>query len=300
MYSELAAILAASMPHEDDAVKLADVLYERCYTHSILDPWPPAESASDEDLTAVLMAANRSRPTWDEGWRVDQLLDHGRILARKNGAARSFLPGEYLTHRGLGAGPKAEKPVSIFLPAGSVEMQPDFYYAFGETAGEFEESERTLRFYWNVSGEGAPHLMEVLTRELNRFQIAFHFKCGNRAAHYSRRDAAVLYVHARSYSIVALLMEQAYEHVETWLRPETPLFVRPLAPGLGFAECPGESFGKQRCRILAEAMSATRGVAVDERMLAVRGQFERRGLSMEKPWLNAGSLDAYEFPLTVA
>jgi len=186
------------------------------------------------------------------------------------------------------------------LPAGSLEMQSDFYYAFGETASEFEESERTLRFYWNVSAEGAPHLMEELTHELNRFQIAFHFKCGNRTAHYSRRDAAVLYVHARYYAIVALLVERVYARVETWLKPQTPLFVRPLAPGLGFAECPGESFGKHRCQILAEAMSSTRSRPVDERMLAVSGQFERRGLSMEKPWLKAGSVDGYEFPLTVA
>ena len=60
MHQELTAILAAPLPHQDDAGKLADVLYERCYTHSILDP-VAASSDSDQDLTAVLAAANASR-----------------------------------------------------------------------------------------------------------------------------------------------------------------------------------------------------------------------------------------------
>jgi len=295
MRKELMAILAADLPGQDDAGRLADVLYERCYMHSILEP-PPAAKGSDRDLTSILTAANQSRPAWDEGWRVDQLLDEGRILALKGGAARSFLPGEYLTHRGLGAGPKAGKPVSIFLPGGSADMQPGFYYAFGDTAGGFADSEQTLRFYWNVSAEGAPRLMEAVTLDFNRFQIAFQFKCGTRAADYPRRDAAVLYLHRRYYAIAALLVERVHARMRDWLNAGTPLFARHLADGLGFAEDPGDSFGKHRCKILAEAMAATHGKPAEERFEEVRRQFERRGLSLDRPWLNAGSLDRYEFP----
>jgi hypothetical protein len=147
------AILAADLPGQDDAGRLADVLYSRCYMHSILDPPAAAhEGTIDRDLTSLLIAANASRAAWDEGWRIDQILDEGRILARKSGAARSFLPGEYLTHRSLGAGPEAGKPVSIFLPGGSADMQLGLYHAFGDTAGEFEDSEQILRFYWIPGG----------------------------------------------------------------------------------------------------------------------------------------------------
>ena len=294
------AILSADLPRQDDAGRLTDVLYSRCYMHSILDPPPAAnEGENDQNLTSILLAANASRAAWDEGWRIDQLLDDGRILARKGGAARSFLPGEYLTHRGLGAGPEAGKPVSILLPEGSASLQPGFYHAFGETAGEFDDGGQTLRFYWNVSADGAPRLMEAITREFNRFQIAFQFKCGTQAAHYPRRDAAVLYLNRRYYAIAALLVERVHVRLRAWLNAGTPLFARRLADGLGFAEDPGDSFGKHRCKILAEAMAATRGQPAEERLQEVRRQFERRGLSLDRPWLNAGSVDRYEFPFPV-
>jgi len=290
------AILEADLPGQEDAGSLSEVLYRRCYMHSILEPAAAGDGGEDRDLTPALMAANAGRAAWDEGWRIDQALDGGRILARKGGAARTFLPGEYLTHRGLGAGPAGGKPVRIFLPEGSAEMQPGFYHAFGDTAGAYEEGERVLRFYWNVPAEGAPRLMEAVTREFNRFQVPFQFKCGNRTGHYPRRDAAVLYLHARYYAIAALLVERVHAGMGASLDAGTPLFAKRLADGLGFAEDPGDSFGQHRSKILAEAMTATRGQRAEERLEEVRWQFERRGLSLERPWLNAGSVDRYEFP----
>jgi hypothetical protein len=87
--------------------------------------------------------------------------------------------------------------------------------------------------------------------------------------------------------------------LRAWLNAGTPLFARRLADGLGFAEDPGESFGKDRCKILAEVMAGTLGKPAEERLEEVRRQFERRGLSLDRPWLNAGSVDRYEFPFPV-
>jgi hypothetical protein len=299
MLEELRAILSADLPRQDDADRLTDVLYGSCYIRSILDPPPAADPAGDRDLTSLLTAANAGHAAWDEGWRIDKLLDGGRILARKGNAARSFLPGEYLTRGGLGTALKDGKPVAVFLPPGSTDTQPGFYHAFGDTAGDFDIGEQTLRFYWNVSAEGAPRLTEAVTREFNRFQTAFQFKCGIRAAHYPRRDAAVLYLHKRYYAIAALLVERVHCRVRDWLDAGTPLFARRLADGLGFAEDPGESFGQHRCAILAAAMAATCGRPAEERLEEVRRQFERRGLSLDRPWLNAGSVDRYEFPFSL-
>ena len=298
MHGELTAILTADLPGQDDAAKLAEILYDRCYTQSILNV--PASHRASQDLTPTLIAANHSRPKWDEGWRIDQLLDDGRILARKGNAARSFLPGEYLTHRGLGVGPEAGRAVHIFLPEGSVDMQAGFYHVFGETASLFDDSRPPLRFYWNVSMEGAPQLVEAVTRDFNRFQIPFHFKCATNAAHYPRRDAAILYLHRRYYPIAALVLERMHSRLRAWLNIDTPLFARRLADGFGFAEDPGGSFGKHRCTILAGAMASSRGRSLEERLLEVRTHFELRGLSLDRPWLNAGSVDCYEFPFPVA
>ncbi len=301
LVEELNAILAADLPDQDDPGKLATILYNRCYTVSILDaPLSAASSVGPEDLTPLLAAANRSRAIWDEGWRIDQLLDAGRILARKGGAARAFLPGEYLTYRGVGSGPAAGAMVNVFVPPGSADLQPTYYHAFSEAVGEFEEGEQTVRFFWNVSVEGAPHLMETITHELNRFQIPFRFKCVNRASDYPRRDAAVLYLHSRYYPITALVTESIYPRLAARLYPGTPLFAKRLADGLAFAEDPGESFGENRMKILAASMVASRGKSVKERLQELGRQFEQRGLSLDRPWLNPESVDRYEFPFPAA
>jgi hypothetical protein len=308
---ELRAILAADLPSQDDPGKLAAIIYNRCYTTSIWQakaPTPPVsdlfcgsvgQALSPANLTPVLAAANQSRASWDEGWKIDQLLSDGRILARKGAVARAFQPGEYLTNLGIGSGPKAGALVNIFIAPGSAELQPGFYYAFGEAVSEFQEDEQTVRFFWNVTVEGAPRLMEAITREFNRFQIPFRFKCASRASDYPRRDAAVLYLHARYYPIAALVVEKVHAQVAPWLASGTPPFAKRLADGLAFAEDPGESFGENRSKILAAAMAATRGKSVDERMAEVHRQFEQRGLSLDQPWLNPGSVDRYAFPFPV-
>jgi HopA1 effector protein family len=298
LIEELRAILTSDLPDQDDPAKLAVVLYNRCYTESILDP--PSTETSTEDLTELLAAANRSPASWDEGWTIDQMLDGGRILGRKGGAARAFLPGEYLTHRGFGSGPEAGAKVSIFASAGSSDLQDGFYYAFSGTVSNYDEGERTVRFYWNVSREGAPRLVESITRAFNRFQIPFRFKCLARSSAYPRRDAAVLYLDARYYPIAALAVESIYAEVQHVLGPGTPLFAKRLAAGLAFAEDPGGSFGEHRTKILAGAMAATRGMPLEERIAELGREFEQRGLSLDQPWLNPGSMDCYEFPFPVS
>ncbi len=299
---ELNAILTADLGPQDDAEKLAVILYNRCYTVSIFDSQERhqlPDGRGSDDLTPLLEAANSCRASWDEGWKMDQMLSQGRILARKGGAARAFLPGEYLTHRGIGSGPKAGCRLSIFIAPGSAELQTGYYHAFGETVSEFEENEQTIRFYWNITRDGAPRLVETITREFNRFQIPFRFKCASRASDYPRRDAAVLYLHARYYPIAALVAEAVHAQLSTGLDQGTPLFTKRLADGLALAEDPGESFGENRSRILAAAMTATRGKSLDERRAEVRLKFEQRGLSLDQPWLNAGSVDCYQFPFPV-
>ncbi len=301
LVDELKAILTAELPDLDDADKLAAILYNRCYTASILEPTlSTATFSGADDLTPLLAAANQGRPAWDEGWRIDQLLDGGRIVARKGGAARAFLPGEYLTYCGIGSGPAAGAVVTVFIPSGSAELQPGYYHAFSEAVGELEENEQVVRFFWNVSAEGAPRLMETITREWNRFQIPFRFKCVNRVSQYPRLDAGVLYLHRRYYPICALLLESIYSRVSAWLYPGTPLFAKRLAKGLAFAEDPGESFGENRSKILAAAMVASRGKSVEAKLEEVAQQFQQRGLSLDQPWLNQGSIDRYEFPYPVS
>src|SRR5262249_27555735 len=124
----------------------------------------------------------------------------------------------------------------------------------------------------------------------------FRFKCGQTLEMYQRRDCAVLYFHRRYYPTMARLIERVHDGVGSWMRDGVPLFTRELARGLGLAEDPGESFGKNRCAILAEAMAGTRGKDPAERLTELARCFTARGLSLTAPWLNAGSRDGYAYP----
>ena len=56
---------------------------------------------------------------------------------------------------------------------------------------DFEHNTTTVRIYWNIQKENATSLMRLLTAELNRNKIPFHFKILNDPTQYPRADAAV-------------------------------------------------------------------------------------------------------------
>uniref|UniRef100_Q01SN0 Uncharacterized protein n=1 Tax=Solibacter usitatus (strain Ellin6076) TaxID=234267 RepID=Q01SN0_SOLUE len=290
MTEELLAVLALDIAD-------ANSLYERCYARDCRSTREAAQQG-DHDLTAKLAAANQSRDHWDDNWRVVQPLDEGRVLARRGGAARAFRPGQYLTLRGPGPAPQKDEPIRVFQAAGSADLQTGFYFAFGETVCDYDEFQDLLRLYWNISQAGGPLLMAAITAEFNRFSVPFRFKCGQLPELYGRRDPAVLYIRRGYYPIAAQLAERIHGQLAEHLRDSVPLFTRRLARGLGLAEDPGESFGRSRCAILAEAMEATRRRPVEERYESLRGSFRARRLSIEEPWRNAGSSASYSFPFT--
>ncbi|MBV8808300.1 MAG: hypothetical protein JO033_06455 [Acidobacteriaceae bacterium] len=294
---ELNGVLTIDPPYPEDATLLSAWLYDHCYVKSILAvSGTVIPKTDDDDLLPLLSAANQSHSGWDEGWSIEHSLSNGRILARKNGALRVFVAGEYISSRGPGCGPEQQGALLVFMPAASTSLQSSYYYAFGEAISRFEENTGVLRFYWNISADGSRHLIEQATRELNRFQVPFRIKCPNKRSKYPRRDAAVLYAHRYYYPIIARVLESLYDRLQPWLSSDTPLFTRELAPGLALAEDPGESFGQHRCRLLANAMVRSRTLSVPERLSSLNEEFENHGLSLERPWLNPGSSESYPFP----
>jgi hypothetical protein len=285
MTEELLAIFAAMPGPPDDA----DTLYARCYSRPFHGELPHGDPGE-------LAGFNATRESIDCGWQIEQPAAEGCVLARKRGAVRMFRPGQYLTLRGPGAKVEPDEPIRVIVSAGAADLQPGFYHALGETISDCEEFEDLLRVYWNISAEGAGPLLAALTREFNRFGVAFRFKCGQTPEIYQRRDSAVLYFHRRYYPIAAQLIQRLYTDAGPCMRDGVPLFTRRLARGLGLAEDPGESFGKNRCAILSEAMAATRGMQPAHRLSELHRRFAARGLSLDTPWLNPGSGDRYPFP----
>ena len=292
----------AQNPSNPLATLLEQALYQHCYCRTF-DGALRDEQASDlrgVDLTPALSEANATRERWDAGWQVYQVLPSGQVMAHKAGRSRALWPGEFLSTDAPGLPPRPGMNLSVFFMRQTTTMQPGFYFAFGETQPEEFDTFSLVRFYWNLQPEGAAALMRSVTRGLNRFQVPFRIKCLTNSAFYRRNDSAVLYVDKRFFGVTSRVLAAAYGEVSKHLRPDTPLFTKRLADGLALAEEPytGESFGMQRCRILAEGLlgAHAKGLRDDAARLEEVGRhFSTYGLSLDAPYLNPRSVDQYEF-----
>jgi type III HopA1-like effector protein len=270
------------------------------YHHGYIIRYPqskPDLSKNRKHIGGELARANRGRAFMDMGWVVETVPGDGSVVATKHTARRRFSPGEFLTQRNPGGKPEAGDPILVHAPVeGKANPSDPFCFAFGETVSPFGQSEELIRFYWNISADGAPQLVSLITGELNRFQIPFRFKCPWRESEYYRLDCAVLYVHKFYWPIVAKLARRIHRQVAESLCSGSLPLTRALAPGLSLAEDPGEgrSFGMHRCTLLARAAFELRlNPDADPLDIAAR-HFRDAGLDLRIPYLNPGSEDIYD------
>lgn len=278
---------------------LRDRLYQRAFVQAFDEPWPKTAPQPLSGFAQQLSQRNASRERWDEGWQIERTLPGGQVLACKHGLQRTLWPGEFVLRDGTAMALRPQAPIGVFQARESHTMQPGFYFAFGETVADQQDEGHLLRLYWNVSGPGVLLLLPRLTGRLNRFGIPFKFKCLNAAEYYVRLDAAVLYVNRRFFRIVRELLDDFLAGLDPQqLGPAVPLFTKALRPGVALAEDPvgGESFGMNRCRVVAEGLwnaNCEQAATLDARVERVATQFEIHGLSLERPYVNPGSLFDY-------
>jgi hypothetical protein len=276
-------------------VDLTTAIYDEAYCRVLGSRGePPASAAS---IVEPLSAANAGRDRWEAGWSLVQTMPDGHVMARKGDLAHVFAPGEHAAAHG--GAPSAGAPLHVLFARESRTQQPGFYVANGETAAPFGSESRMTRIYWHVAEEGAVPLTAAVTSLLNRYQVPFRFKTLAYSGVYTRADAAVLYFASRYYQIVARLLPEMRAAVRGSLRPATPLLTLKLDEGIGLAEDPatGESFGMSRSRLIAQAVwdAYARGTQSEEaRRMELAIQFDRVGLSLDRPHLRAGSADVYE------
>ena len=123
-------------------------------------------------------------------------------------------------------------------------------------------------------------------------------------ANYDRTNAVVLYLTRRYFQIAACLVSQLPESLQQDFRADTPHFTKKLADGIGLAEDPGQhqSFGLDRCRLIAEALVDAwdqKCEGADARLKMIHEAFEASDLDLSQPFLNRGSVDQYEWPTPV-
>ncbi len=190
---------------------------------------------------------------------------------------------------------------AVRFPKELLKLSPGYYLALGNEGLAFEPGRVLVRIYWNLRAEDAPTLVKGATQLLNGDQIPFRLKVVNDPAHYDRCDAGVLYVDRLDYERALPIVRRLLVELGANLKKATPVFTKVLAPGLGLAEEPsasGDSFGMDRCRLLAEAIVRIheRTVAgATDRLVVIEEVFADDGISLATPYLNRGSPDGYRF-----
>jgi HopA1 effector protein family len=274
---------------------LERVLYESFYcigapipltTPNGMDP-----PRADPGIVAKLSAANAGSGCWADGWRVEARSGDD-LVVRKDGLRMRVAPSQANAAAGR---PLIGSPVLIRLPKELACASPGYYTALGDTDLRAKRGVPLLRLYFHVVPSAAAKLTAAVTSYLNGLGVPFRFKVVAACEQHTRCDAAVLYVGATDFDAVRSLLRS---RPGVRLRERTPAFTKALAPGIGLAEQPasGESFGTDRCRLLAEGIveARDRGARrVDERLAVVAAHFAWRGIDLEAPYLEPGSRDRY-------
>jgi hypothetical protein len=275
--------------------------YDRCYARRVDGgvSAPTQAIAPDPEFSRRLAKANASSEHWDKGWIVHQLGQHGQVFVRKGDRERAAMPGALISEAVLGMSPQIGASVSIRAPRESLDAQPGYYFAFGETLDELADQLTLVRLYFHCAAEGAILLMNELTVALNRFFIPFQLKAPAAPTLYRRTDTVVLYIGARYFTITARVVSQLRDAVP--LEAAVPLFTKRLWPGIGVAVDPvsGASFGISRCRLAAEGIvDAWRegSQEIGARFTAVAARFAAAGLSLAQPYLGPGVVDKFNVP----
>ncbi|MEM9061500.1 MAG: T3SS effector HopA1 family protein [Pseudomonadota bacterium] len=275
---------------------LTNALYTAAYANEYgIAPDVP-QFAPDHPLR--LAHANQSRDIWDPGWQVAAVQPDGAISALKDGVEMVVPPGGFIGSQGPWTPTARGAMVTVFRPGGSHTVQAGFYYVYGEAPIHVWSDHALFRFYFNTTPQGAVALVAWVSQLLNAYSVPFRMKALTDPTHYTRADSAVLYVSRRFNGIVSRLL-LAGKPEDAVLKPRVPLFTYPLAEGVGVADDPGnaESFGMQRCRLVAEAvlgLSATGQADTAARLQAVEDRFVQAGLNPDAPWRGTGRSDMFD------
>jgi hypothetical protein len=246
----------------------------------------------------ALSTANTATGARARGWLVEKVA--GEVFTVARDGLRVWIKREDI-YADAGETPSPGQLRAVRFPKELLKLSPGFYFALGDEGLAFESGRVIVRFYWNLRAEDAPTLVRGATQLLNDDQIPFRLKVVNDPLRYDRCDAGVLYIDRADYDRALPAVRRLLAELGANLKEATPVFTKRLAPGLGLAEEPaasGDSFGMDRCRLLAEAITRIneRNLAsAADRLAVVEEVFVEDGISLGAPYLNPGSPDEYRF-----
>jgi len=306
---------------------LNPVLYEQCYTQKFENPQQPVQPtpaqvlqegplnpqaaaqqntngvAPDHAFLQELSQANHTQAHWDKGWKVYQADPNGYMHVQKGDAYRMSIPGQYAFTQAMGRMPQNGDLLDVYLAKEGIGQMFGWYMVYSQMAASEFDDALLARIYFSIQGAHAPWLVSFLTQHLNNAGVPFSFKTLDRRQAYAlgRGDSAVLYIGKRFLTPVLDLLNTHQQELAQRLHPHTPLFAKPLMPGLSMADDPrsGQSFGQSRMHLVAQGIVNAwyQGhSSVEKRMEATLQAFVQAGLDPAKPYLNNGNVDLFEWP----
>lgn len=247
-------------------------------------------------FTAGLSEANNGQGYWDVGWTIINI-DEDVVEVSKKDLTFLVNINRVRPYRGQEIALGVE--LALRFPKEFTGISPGFYTATGNLDFSQKDSQSLMRLYWNLQLEGAKSLVALTTTHLNNASLPFKLKVINNPNLFHRCDAAVLYARRQDYPVVLDIVCKIHLQIVAHLGPKTPAFTKTVAKGLGFAEDPPgtDSFGQNRCRILAEGIvrAYERGdKKIHDRMETVENCFTENGIDLDRPYLNSGSVDEFQ------
>ncbi|QSV65424.1 MAG: hypothetical protein HEQ26_18735 [Dolichospermum sp. DL01] len=257
----------------------------------------------DENFYEQLHHSNHGTGHYEPNWQILRIEPDGSMAVSKDGLTLYIEPECHLQPRKKL--PKVGELIAIWMPRN--RLQNGCYVAVSNIGIENQDAENADlgggRIYFNFTSTGAIAIMESLTQALNNAAIAFSFQVLYNPAAYGRYDAGVLHFECQDYPTIRTILQDIYQEHQAYFQPEIPLFTKFLAPGLGLAEepnqkfAPQESFGMNRCQIVANALleSWQKGKnALEERIEVINQHFAQNLVDMQHPYLNPSSEDIYQ------
>jgi HopA1 effector protein family len=296
-------------------LRLRSFLHETYYKGSIKPARESAHNLTNEALNLEnniykgadakfykqLQASNSGIGYFDAGWLLKDKEQDGSLAVMKDGLTLYIDPVRHLS--------LAEQSsvkgniVSVRMPKNLI--QSGYYIAVSDIGPSRHE---IVEICFNISPEGAVHLMQELTQRLNRGIIPFTLKALHNPAEYKCHDPIILRFSRDRYEAIWKILQPIYRRYAAYFQPETPLFTKVLAPGLALAEEPEqkffdqENFGQNRCQVIANALMDARqegDETAEKRMNAILNHLSLHEISLDHPYLNPSSEDVY-VPLKIS
>lgn len=271
---------------------LAEHLYQHFYTTGAPVRWqrsntPAGPGPAGLQLQRELEQANACRGHQQADWTVSAVAGEQLQLTRRELAVR--VRADQCRPAG-GWQPTVGCRVVLDSPSARPWRSPGYHLVIGDRVADRDQAATIVRIYWNIGRRGRVRLLRTLTEGLNATRTVFWLKVA-KAEQPARCDQAVLYLQRDDLDRVWDIIRKAHRAVRDELRSAVPAMTHRLAAGVGMAEDPGngESFGSDRCRLLAQAIVATARQAGAQEP-AVVAYLMRNGVDIERPYQSPGSL----------